>query len=112
MRISDWSSDVCSSDLLGPNTALELVEAPIGQAGIEAAGDPLPAETAKIAGTADAILFGAAGMPGDETIPYAMRPGASLLRLRKKLGLFANFRPAFLFPELAGASSQIGRAHV
>src|SRR3546814_18250340 len=69
--------------VLGPNTALELVEAPIGQAGIEAAGDPLPAETAKIAGTADAILFGAAGMPGDETIPYAMRPGASLLRLRK-----------------------------
>ncbi|UYO95048.1 3-isopropylmalate dehydrogenase [Pollutimonas sp. M17] len=91
--------------VLGRDTALELIEAPIGQAGIDAAGDPLPAETAEIAGAADAILFGAAGVPGDETIPYAMRPGASLLRLRKKLGLFANFRPAFLFPELAGASS-------
>jgi 3-isopropylmalate dehydrogenase len=91
--------------VLGPNTALELIEAPIGQAGIEAAGDPLPSATTAIASAADAILFGAAGMPGDETIPYAMRPGASLLRLRKKLGLFANFRPAFLFPELAEASS-------
>jgi 3-isopropylmalate dehydrogenase len=91
--------------VLGPNTALELIEAPIGQAGIEAAGDPLPSATTAIASAADAILFGAAGMPGDETIAYAMRPGASLLRLRKKLGLFANFRPAFLFPELAEASS-------
>jgi 3-isopropylmalate dehydrogenase len=91
--------------VLGRNTALELIEAPIGQAGIDAAGDPLPPATAEIAGAADAILFGAAGMPGDENIPYPMRPGASLLRLRKKLGLFANFRPAFLFPELADASS-------
>ena len=44
-------------------------------------------------------------MAGDEAIPYAMRPGASLLRLRKALGLFANFRPAFLFPELVDAST-------
>jgi 3-isopropylmalate dehydrogenase len=84
---------------------LELVEAPIGQAGIDAAGDPLPPATLEIAKRADAILFGAAGMPGDENIPYAMRPGASLLRLRKELQLFANYRPAFLFPELIGAST-------
>ena len=44
-------------------------------------------------------------MPGDEDIPFDMRPGASLLRLRKDLGLFANFRPAVLFPELIGAST-------
>ncbi|SHI00990.1 3-isopropylmalate dehydrogenase [Pollutimonas bauzanensis] len=91
--------------VLGQDAALELIEAPIGAAGIEAAGDPLPPATTEIARAADAILFGAAGVPGDETIPYAMRPGASLLRLRKELGLFANFRPAFLFPELVGASS-------
>ena len=84
---------------------LELVEAPIGQAGIDAAGDPLPRATAELAAGSDAILFGAAGMPGDEEIPYAMRPGASLLRLRKQLGLFANFRPALLFPELIDAST-------
>ncbi len=89
---------------VGPR-ALELTEAPVGAAGVEAAGDPLPPRTLEIAQRADAILFGAAGVPGDESIPYAMRPGASLLRLRKALGLFANFRPAFLFPELTDAST-------
>jgi 3-isopropylmalate dehydrogenase len=84
---------------------LELVDAPIGQPGIDAAGDPLPPATLDAARKADAILFGAVGIPGDENIPYAMRPGASLLRLRKDLDLFANFRPAFLFPELASAST-------
>ena len=90
---------------VGPTQSLELVEAAIGQAGIDAAGDPLPEATLHIARHADAILFGAAGMPGDEAIPFMMRPGASLLRLRKQLGIFANFRPAFLFPELIGAST-------
>jgi 3-isopropylmalate dehydrogenase len=85
--------------------ALELTEAPVGEAGVEAAGDPLPPKTLEIAQRAEAILFGAAGVPGDEAIPYAMRPGASLLRLRKALGLFANFRPAFLFSELVEAST-------
>ncbi|PTM40623.1 3-isopropylmalate dehydrogenase [Bosea sp. 124] len=90
---------------VGNSVALELVEAPIGQAGVDAAGDPLPAETLEIARKAEAILFGAAGVPGDEKIPYAMRPGASLLRLRKHLDLFANFRPAIMFPQLVGAST-------
>lgn len=91
--------------VMGPEHPMELVEAPIGQAGVDSAGDPLPAATSEIAKWSDAILFGAAGMPGDEAIPFAMRPGASLLRLRKELGLFANFRPAILFPELIGAST-------
>ena len=90
---------------LGPGAGLELIEAPVGQAGVEAAGDPLPDETLRISREADAILFGAAGIPGDEAIPYMMRPGASLLRLRKDLELFANFRPAFLFDELVEAST-------
>ena len=90
---------------VGPNAGLQLTEAAIGQAGVDAAGDPLPQETLEIARAADAILFGSAGVPGDETIPYMMRPGASLLRLRKDLQLFANFRPAFLFPELVEAST-------
>jgi 3-isopropylmalate dehydrogenase len=84
---------------------LELTEAPIGQPGIDAAGDPLPPGTLEAARAAEAILFGSVGIPGDENIPYAMRPGASLLRLRKDLDLFANFRPAFLFPELVAAST-------
>ncbi len=84
---------------------LQLTEAPVGGAGVAAAGDPLPAATMAIAKAADAILFGSAGMPGDEALPYAQRPGASLLRLRKELDLFANYRPVFMFPELIGASS-------
>ena len=91
--------------VLGRQHALELTEAPVGQAGVDSAGDPLPARSLEVARQADAILFGAAGMPGDEDIPFNMRPGASLLRLRKDLGLFANFRPAVLFPELIGAST-------
>lgn len=91
--------------VVGTAQPLELAHAAIGQAGIDSAGDPLPAATSEIARKADAILFGSAGMPGDEAISFMMRPGASLLRLRKELGLFANFRPAFLFPELIGAST-------
>ncbi len=90
---------------LGADAPLELIDAPVGAAGVAATGDPLPATTLAIAHEADAILFGAVGVPGDEAIPYPMRPGASLLRLRKALGLFANFRPAFLLPELADAST-------
>jgi 3-isopropylmalate dehydrogenase len=84
---------------------LNLTEGAIGQAGVDAAGDPLPRETLELARRSDAILFGSAGVPGDEAIPFMMRPGASLLRLRKDLGLFANFRPAFLFDELVEAST-------
>ena len=87
------------------NAPLELVEAPIGQAGIDSAGVPLPPATLEVARKADAILFGAVGAPGEEYLPVPQRPGVGLLQLRRALGLFANFRPAFLFPELAGAST-------
>jgi 3-isopropylmalate dehydrogenase len=87
------------------SSGLELAEAPIGGAGVEAAGDPLPPRTLDLARKADAILFGAAGVPGDTLLPSARRPGAGLLRLRKALGLFANIRPVFLYPELVGAST-------
>ncbi|MGE0726133.1 MAG: 3-isopropylmalate dehydrogenase, partial [Alphaproteobacteria bacterium] len=84
---------------------LELREAPIGTTAIEAEGRPLPGATLELAVQADAILFGAVGGPLDETGPRESRPGSALLTLRRQLGLFANFRPAFLFPELAEASS-------
>jgi 3-isopropylmalate dehydrogenase len=87
------------------NNSVELTEAPIGGAGIEAAGDPLPAATLDLARKAEAILFGAAGIPGDALLPSARRPGGGLLRLRKALGLYANIRPVFLYPELIGAST-------
>jgi 3-isopropylmalate dehydrogenase len=86
-------------------TVAEFTEAPVGGAGLKAAGVPLPPATLELARNADAILFGAVGGPGDESGPRDKRPGLGLLRLRRELGLFANFRPAFLFPELIGASS-------
>lgn len=95
---------VLNAAIAGSN-AFELTEAPIGAAGVDAAGDPLPPATLDLARKADAILFGAAGIPGDELLPYERRPGASLLRLRKDLGLFANLRPVSVFPELISAST-------
>jgi len=83
----------------------EFTEAPIGGEGVKAAGDPLPEATLALARQSDAILFGAVGLPGDELGPRNLRPGGGLLKLRRELALYANFRPAFLFPELVGASS-------
>jgi 3-isopropylmalate dehydrogenase len=87
------------------STPYELVEAPIGGAGYEAVGDPLPPETLELCRGCDAILHGAAGVPEDEHRPPQRQAGFALLRLRKDLNLFANFRPVFLFPELLGAST-------
>jgi len=83
----------------------ELTEAPIGGAGYEAAGDPLPPATLDLCRGCDAILHGAAGVPEDEKRPPQRQAGFALLRLRRDLNLFANFRPVFLFPELVGAST-------
>jgi 3-isopropylmalate dehydrogenase len=84
---------------------LELENAPVGGAGYDAAGDPLPEATLKLAQGADAILFGAIGGPRYDALPRDKRPERGLLRLRKQLGLFANLRPATVFAELAEASS-------
>lgn len=80
-------------------------EAAIGGAGYDAAGHPLPEETLAKARTADAILLGAVGGPRYDTLPRELRPERGLLGIRKALGLFANLRPALLYPELADAST-------
>jgi 3-isopropylmalate dehydrogenase len=84
---------------------LEFQEAPVGGAGYEAGGDPLPAATLKLARQADAVLFGAVGDPRYDKLERAKRPEQAILGLRKELGLFANLRPARVHPELAGASA-------
>lgn len=94
----------CLQTVLG-STPVHLTEAPIGGAGYDAAGDPLPPPTLELARRSDAILLGGAGVREDESRPPDKAAGSGLLRLRKELGLFANFRPAFLFPELSGAST-------
>ena len=84
---------------------LQFEHAPVGGAGYDASGDPLPEKTLALAKEADAILFGAVGDPRYDTLPRAKRPEQAILGLRKALGLFANLRPAQVFPELAEASS-------
>jgi 3-isopropylmalate dehydrogenase len=83
----------------------EITEAPVGWAGIDAAGKALPEGTFEICKGSDAILFGSVGLPDrDPTIPKEERPErAALLHLRKEFGLFANLRPVSLPKELAHA---------
>jgi 3-isopropylmalate dehydrogenase len=84
---------------------IELEQAPIGGAGYDATGDPLPEATLELAQAADAVLLGAVGGYQYDALPRNKRPEQGLLRIRKALGLFANLRPAVLYPELAGAST-------
>jgi 3-isopropylmalate dehydrogenase len=84
---------------------LETQDAPVGGAGYEASGHPLPQATLALAKQADAILFGAVGDPRYDKLERAKRPEQAILGLRKELGLFANLRPAQVHPELASASA-------
>ena len=83
----------------------EMETAPVGGAGYEAKGHPLPEETLKLAKEADAILFGAVGDWKYDTLARELRPEQAILGLRKHLSLFANLRPAICYPELTAASS-------
>ncbi|WP_419780044.1 3-isopropylmalate dehydrogenase [Maridesulfovibrio sp.] len=81
----------------------ETTEALIGGAAIDATGGPLPDETVKACKESDAVLLGAVGGPKWDTIDPAIRPERGLLGIRKELSLFANLRPAALFPQLKDA---------
>ena len=83
----------------------EIDRAPIGGEAVDAHGTPLPGETLERARAADAILLGAVGGPKWDGIERDLRPERGLLSLRSELGVFANFRPAVAWPQLAGASS-------
>lgn len=85
--------------------SLNLTEAPVGWAGIDAAGQALPDDTLALCRKSDSILFGSVGLPDrDPTIPKEERPErAALLRIRKEFGLFANLRPVKLPKALAHA---------
>ncbi len=83
----------------------ELEEALLGGCAVDATGEPYPEASARLAQAADAILLGAVGGPQWDTLPREQRPERGLLAIRKQLGLFANLRPAILYPELANAST-------
>ncbi|MBZ6075607.1 3-isopropylmalate dehydrogenase [Microvirga puerhi] len=86
---------------IGFETETDLV----GGAAYDAHGASISEAAMVRAQEADAVLFGAVGGPKWDGVPYAVRPEAGLLRLRKDLGLFANLRPAICYPALADASS-------
>ena len=90
-------------DGLGLSSIVEY--APIGGAAYDEFNDPLPKITLDLANKADAILLGAVGDWKYDNLPREMRPERGLLRIREGLNLFANLRPAIMFPELINASS-------
>ncbi len=83
----------------------EMEEALLGGCAVDATGSPFPDATQKLAKEADAVLLGAVGGPKWDVLPREQRPERGLLGIRKQLGLFANLRPAILYPELANAST-------
>ncbi len=83
----------------------EMEEALLGGCAVDAAGNPYPEATQRLAQAADAVLLGAVGGPQWDTLARELRPERGLLGIRKQLGLFANLRPAILYPELANAST-------
>ena len=92
---------VCDSISKKFGHEIKWTHALVGAAAIDARGNPYPEETHKICLNADAILFGALGDPKYDNDPTSkVRPEQGLLEMRKKLGLYANIRPTFVFPSL------------
>lgn len=83
----------------------EFQEVLMGGAALDAVGVPLPDETLKVCLESDAVLLGAVGGPKWDDLPGHLRPEAGLLGIRKGLNLFANLRPAKVFPQLKSAST-------
>ena len=84
---------------------MEFTEAPLGGQAYDEYGHPYPEFTQNICRAADAVLLGAVGGPQYDNLDRPLRPERGLLAIRKDLGLFANLRPAVLYPELANAST-------
>jgi 3-isopropylmalate dehydrogenase len=84
---------------------LELEQGLLGGCAVDAAGEPFPEATHRLVAEADAVILGAVGGPRYDALPRELRPEQGLLGIRKALHLFANLRPAVLYPELADAST-------
>ncbi len=104
-EVIDQAVKVCDAVAKKFDHQIHWKPALTGAAAIDAVGDPYPDETHEICRTADAVLFGAIGHPRFDNDPSAkVRPEQGLLKMRKKLGLFANVRPTFTFPSLIDKS--------
>lgn len=85
--------------------SFEFAPGDVGGQAIDKVGVPLPQDTLSLAKQSDAVLLGAVGGPKWEGLEYSLRPERALLGLREHLGLYANLRPAKLYPVLADAST-------
>jgi 3-isopropylmalate dehydrogenase len=104
-EVIDQAVKVCNAIAKKYNHELTWRPALTGAAAIDAVGDPYPDETHEICASSDAVLFGAIGHPRFDNDPSAkVRPEQGLLRMRQKLGLYANVRPTFTFPSLIDKS--------
>ena len=100
-EVVDQAVKVCDAVAIKFGHDINWKPALTGAAAIDAVGEPYPDETHEICLNADAVLFGAIGDPKYDNDPLAkVRPEQGLLKMRKKLGLFANVRPTFTFPSL------------
>ena len=84
--------------------SVAYTDALLGGCAIDETGSPLPKETVESCKAADSTLLGAVGGPKWDALPGGERPEAGLLGIRKALGLYANLRPAVIFPQLRAAS--------
>ncbi|WP_047245560.1 3-isopropylmalate dehydrogenase [Maribacter thermophilus] len=104
-EVIDQAVKVCDAIANKYNHDITWKPALTGAAAIDAVGEPYPDETHEICVNADAVLFGAIGHPRFDNDPSAkVRPEQGLLKMRQKLGLFANVRPTFTFPSLIDKS--------
>lgn len=100
-EVIDQAVKVCDAVAKKFDHDISWTPALTGAAAIDAVGEPYPDETHDVCVAADAVLFGAIGHPRFDNDPSAkVRPEQGLLKMRKKLGLFANVRPTFTFPSL------------
>ena len=104
-EVIDQAVKVCDTIAKKFDHEINWKPALTGAAAIDAVGEPYPDETHEICAAADAVLFGAIGHPRFDNDPSAtVRPEQGLLKMRQKLGLFANVRPTFTFPSLIDKS--------
>jgi 3-isopropylmalate dehydrogenase len=97
-RVLDWLQKT-------KRASFEITEDLVGGAAYDVHGVPVTDATMAKAFSVDAVLFGAVGAPKYDCVPFALRPEAALLKLRKDLGVFANLRPAKVFDALVDSSS-------
>ena len=98
MQVADWLAK-------HREFGFTITEGLVGGVAIDKHGTPLSDETLADVMACDAILFGAAGHPKYDHLPFEKKPERGLLRMRKEMDLYANLRPAFVFPPLASAST-------